>query len=81
MRGKYNAKDENMLCWGRNTVLSLLESKPELCISILLASNSKGEPIERIREKASMGSIKVDQVTAEKISTICGDENHQGVVG
>jgi len=80
MKGKFKAQNENLVCWGRNTVLSLLESRPDLCRYILLADNSKGEPVDLIREKASMVSVRLEQVATEKISAISGDENHQGVV-
>lgn len=80
MKDKYRAKNENLVCWGRNTVLSLLDSRPELCRSILLSGNATGGPVDRILEKASMGSVQVDLVTSEKINVICADENHQGVV-
>jgi len=81
MKRKFNNTNNQLLCWGRNTVLSMLEAQPDICSSIQISSSARGEAIERIRETAGRYAIPVEMVSSERLELLCNDDNHQGVAG
>lgn len=63
---------------GRKPVLEALNSDVEIEI-IYFARGLQGDVVQRIKNIAKSKSIKTSEIPAEKLNTIAGNANHQGI--
>lgn len=63
---------------GRKPVLEALNSDVEIEI-IYFARGLQGDVVQRIKNIAKSKSIKTSEIPPEKLNTIAGDANHQGI--
>ena len=74
----YKSEDDSILI-GRNSVLELLNSNREVD-RILIEKGNKSGSINAIIAKANDKKIPIKYAASEKLNSICGGANHQGVV-
>nr|WP_321503713.1 23S rRNA (guanosine(2251)-2'-O)-methyltransferase RlmB [uncultured Dethiosulfovibrio sp.] len=76
--GKGDSKDN--LCWGRNGVISMLETAPEACHKIYMATGSQRSFRDEILGLAGPNAIEVVEAGGSHLDDLTGGEKHQGVV-
>lgn len=80
MRKNENRRvEENSVIAGRNAVLEALSAGVELD-KMFVADRQQAGSINKIVALARQRGVVVKQVSDQKLSAICGGENHQGVV-
>ncbi len=80
MRESENRRgEENSVIAGRNAVLEALNAGVELD-KLFVADRQQTGSINKIVALARQRGVVVKQVSDQKLSAICGGENHQGVV-
>lgn len=68
------------LCWGRNPVMTLLESKPSLCRGITLQIGAQNEFLDSITAICADNNIDVEFADRTDLDRISGGAVHQGVI-
>lgn len=68
------------LCWGRQPVLTLLESDPSRCQKILLSESGGKGFSEKIEALASKYNIILERVNTKILEKLSEGENHQGII-
>lgn len=72
------AKDN--LCWGRNGVVSMLESVPQACSKIYMATGSQRAFRDIVLNLAGPRAIEVVEAGGSYLDELTGGEKHQGIV-
>lgn len=75
-----SSEPNNDICWGRNSVFSLLEDHPERCSKVLLAKNIQPHIRERVRDLLRSANTVLQYVDSQVLDRLTSGENHQGVV-
>ncbi|MDO5562311.1 MAG: 23S rRNA (guanosine(2251)-2'-O)-methyltransferase RlmB [Synergistaceae bacterium] len=78
---KYNEDETNNdICWGRNSVFSLLEDYPERCSKVLLAKNIQPHIREKVQGLLRSANVVLQYVDNQVLDRVTNKENHQGIV-
>ena len=72
-------REDNSIIAGRNAVLEALHADVELD-KLFVADRQQAGSINKIVALARQRGVVVKQVSDQKLSALCGSENHQGVV-
>lgn len=70
----------NDLCWGRNGVISMLETVPGACSKIYMASGAQKSFRDAILVLAGRAAIEVVEAGGSYLDELTGGEKHQGIV-
>ncbi|MCE5200937.1 MAG: 23S rRNA (guanosine(2251)-2'-O)-methyltransferase RlmB [Synergistaceae bacterium] len=68
------------ICWGRNPVISLLDTSPERCMKVMAAKNVQPHIKARILDLCRAAHINMQLVENTVLDRLTNKENHQGVV-
>lgn len=74
-----SGRTEPDLCWGRNAVLSMLETVPEACSKIYMASGAQRNFRDRILALAGKAGIEVEETGGSYLDRLTAGEKHQGI--
>lgn len=66
--------------YGRNAVLSFLKEQPDRMAKIYLKQQTQGRPVAEIEQLASASRVPVQRVPGNRLATLVGPVNDQGVV-
>ena len=72
-------REDNSIIAGRNAVLEALHADVELD-KLFVADRQQAGSINKIVALARQRGVVVKQVSDQKLSALCGSENHQGGV-
>ena len=72
-------RSEDSYIYGRNSVIEALRADREVERLFLLKGSDDG-PIRTILREAKKRHLQIDFVTRERLTQLCGNDNHQGVV-
>lgn len=78
-RNQPKRENAEELCWGRNPVLSLLETASDRCMKVLLAKTVQGHIRARISELCKASGVPLHIVEAAAIDRLAPGERHQGL--
>lgn len=73
------AKENPDICWGRNAVISMLESAPDRCVKVLIAKNIQPYIRNKIQDLCRKVSVACQSVEPMAIYRIAKNKKHQGV--
>ena len=79
-KGKGDGESKDNLCWGRNSVLSMLETIPEACRKVYMATGSQRSFRDDLLALAGPSAIEVVEAGGSYLDELTGGEKHQGVV-
>jgi 23S rRNA (guanosine2251-2'-O)-methyltransferase len=77
---KANPDQEDIIIFGRNAVYEYLQNKGALNKVLLLKTIHRDEKIQRILENCQEQRVPYHFVPQEKLKSIAGSQNHQGLV-
>ena len=79
-RVKRDREAKDNLCWGRNSVLSMLETVPEACRKIYMATGSQRAFRDDVLRLAGPRAIEVTEAGGSYLDDLTAGEKHQGIV-
>jgi len=72
-------KQKEILCWGKNVVMTLMQNFPERCSKVIISKRIKASTQVELISLAKGKGVRYDIVASEVIDSEC-EENHQGVL-
>ncbi len=74
------ASTHKLYLYGINTVSAFLRNKPELAVSLLLATDRQDDRVAPLSAKAKALGLPIERMAPAKLSQLTQDGVHQGVV-
>jgi len=78
MRDRNSPPGED-ICWGRNAVISLLETTPERCMKVVVSKSVQPHLMARILEICRKEHVTVQTADNAALDRLTGRESHQGI--
>lgn len=72
--------EDKDLCWGRNAVISMLETVPSACKKIYMATGIQTSFRDDLLRLAGRSAVEVTEANGSYLDEITGGEKHQGIV-